>query len=343
MFKLYIVTGAAGHLGTAIVRALQQKGASIRGLIQPGQRPTAGPGTRYFTGDICDAATLRPLFEGVPAGDTAVIHTAGIVDIAQRGTDRLWQVNVLGTQNMIDCCQRYQIARLVYVSSVHAIPERGQLHTVREVAHFSPDLVVGGYAKTKAAATRRVLLAAAAGLDAVVVHPSGILGPYSDGGNHLVQMVEDYMNGRLPACVRGAYDFVDVRDVADGCVAAADRGRRGRCYILSGDQYTVKEVLELVRRTAGGRKLAALPMWVARAVCPAISWIQRRRGRRPLYTPYALHTLTAGSRFSHERASRELGYTTRDLAVTVADTVCWLREGAVRGTWRTKRRADEKI
>ena len=71
--------------------------------------------------------------------------------------------------------------------------------------------MTGGYAKTKAEATRAVLKAAEEGLDVVVVHPSGILGPYDRSGNHLVQMVSEYLRGTLPACVKGGYDFVDVR------------------------------------------------------------------------------------------------------------------------------------
>lgn len=132
--------------------------------------------------------------------------------------------------------------------------------------------MVGGYAKTKAEATQIVLDAADHGLDAVVVHPSGILGPYDRSGNHLVQMVTDYIHGKLPACVNGGYDFVDVRDVAAGCLAAVERGRRGECYILSNRHYDIKEVLRMVKQVAGGRRLPVLPMWMAKAAAPLMSW-----------------------------------------------------------------------
>ena len=109
--------------------------------------------------------------------------------------------------------------------------------------------------------------------DAVVVHPSGILGPYDNSGNHLVQMVKDYLTGKLPACVKGGYDFVDVRDVAYGCLTAAERGKTGECYILSNRHYEVRDVLRIARTVCGGRRLPVLPMWMAKAAAPLLGWI----------------------------------------------------------------------
>ena len=113
--------------------------------------------------------------------------------------------------------------KLVYVSSVPAIPETGQPTLQTEISEFSPETVAGGHAKAKAEATQAVLDAAANGLPAVVVHPSGIIRPYGEGRNHLVQMIRDFVEGRLPACVKGGYDLVDVRDVAAGCITAAEQ------------------------------------------------------------------------------------------------------------------------
>ena len=185
-----------------------------------------------------------------------------------------------------------------------------------------------GYAKTKAEATQAVLDDVKAGLRAVVVQPSGILGPYDASGNHLVQMVSDYIRGRLPACVQGGYDFVDVRDVAQGCLLAAEKGRIGECYILSNRHYEVREVLAMARAVCGGRRLPVLPMWMARAAAPMLEWVAKRRRERPLYTKYSLYTLASNDRFSHDKATLELGYRPRDLYQTVADTVAWLKQQA---------------
>ncbi len=98
-----------------------------------------------------------------------------------------------------------------------------------EADDFDPAAVHGLYARTKAEAPRLVLAAGQAGLDVSVVHPSGICGPYDCGAGHLTQLFIDYYKGRLTACVAGGYDFVDVRDVADGIIAAAQKGKPGAC------------------------------------------------------------------------------------------------------------------
>ena len=237
MKKIYIVTGANGHLGGTLVRMLSKRGEAVRGLVLPGEAPQPFPHVRYYTGDVRDADSMRPLFADAEDAELLVLHTAGLVDIADAVSDRLYDVNVNGTKNMLALCREYGVRRLVYVSSVHAIPEEKSPAVLKEVASFSPERVTGGYAKTKAEATQAVLDAVQAGLDAVVVHPSGIIGPFDTAGNHLVQLVRDYLRGALPACVRGGYDFVDVRDVAAGCLLALEHGHRGASYILSNRHY----------------------------------------------------------------------------------------------------------
>ena len=191
------------------------------------------------------------------------------------------------------------------------------------------ETVNGYYAKSKAEATREVLEAAAGGLDAVVVHPSGIIGPYDTKNNHIVQLLADYLSGKLPACVRGGYDFVDVRDVAAGCISAAERGRRGECYILSNRHYDVSEILRITKSICGkGRRLPVLPSWLAKS---------RRSRDRPLFgrhkAPSAVYGLfhrhaQEQRPFSHDKATAELGYRPRDLYRTVRDTVAWLKAKA---------------
>lgn len=330
MKNLYIVTGANGHLGGTLVRMLQRRDTEVRGLLLPQEQASDRGCVTYYHGDVRDKESLRPLFEGTGDARVTVIHTAGIIDISEHVSPRLYDVNVGGTRNVVELCEEYHVHRLVYVSSVHAIPEKDKNRVLHEVRHFSPNEVVGGYAKTKAEATQIVLDAADHGLDAVVVHPSGILGPYDRSGNHLVQMVTDYIHGKLPACVNGGYDFVDVRDVAAGCLAAAERGRRGECYILSNRHYDIKEVLRMVKQVAGGRRLPVLPMWMAKAAAPLMSWQAKRHKQRPLYTKYSLYTLTSNDKFSHDKATSELGYKPRDLFQTIRDTVMWMRRRPAR-------------
>lgn len=327
--RMYIVTGAAGHLGSTVIRLLSAKKEKIRALIMPSESGEAFDGVQYFRGDVRDIKTLMPMFENTDGFDVFVIHTAGIVDISDKPNPVMYDVNVNGTRNMIDLCRRYGVRRLVYVSSVHAIPEKEGLCVMTETDSFSPETVNGYYAKSKAEATREVLEAAAGGLDAVVVHPSGIIGPYDTKNNHIVQLLADYLSGKLPACVRGGYDFVDVRDVAAGCISAAERGRRGECYILSNRHYDVSEILLITKSICGkGRRLPVLPSWLAKAAAPVIGLYSAVTKRRPLYTAYSIDTLRSNDRFSHDKATAELGYRPRDLYRTVRDTVAWLKAKA---------------
>ena len=325
MKKIVIVTGANGHLGSTLLRLLRDCDVQVRGLVLPGQTMKKYENTHCYYGDVRDIESMRPMFTDIENAEVLVIHTAGIVDISENVSPLLYDVNVGGTRNLIALCREYAVRRLVYVSSVHAIPESDKTAVLAEVRHFSPDEVVGGYAKTKAEATQLVLDAASEGLDAVVVHPSGILGPFDSSGNHLVQMVSDYIRGKLPACVTGGYDFVDVRDVARGCLLAAEKGRKGECYILSNRHYELRDILSMLRGIAGGRKLPVLPMWMAKSAVPLIQWQAKRKKQRPLFTRYSLYTLRSNDRFSHDKATAELGYRPRDLRQTLRDTVFWLK------------------
>lgn len=322
---MFLVTGAYGFLGNTILRQLDHAGEPTRGLVFPGAASKALDGLKHmewFEGDVCERESLRPFFEGAP--EPVVIHTAGVISIITKTGDRMRQVNVGGTKNIVALCREYG-ARLLYVSSVHAIPERADGGAITETRDFDPAAVVGDYAKTKAEATKLVL--EAEGLDARVVHPSGILGPGDYSRTHLTQMVRDYLSGRLWAGVKGGYDFVDVRDVAEGCLLAATKGRPGECYILSGGYYTIKEVLDVLSQVSGKRPIKAyLPLGLARATAPLAEGYYKMLHQPPLYTRYSLYTLFSNGNFSHEKATEELGFRPRPLEETLADTVQWLRE-----------------
>lgn len=325
MKKLYIITGAKGHLASTIIKYLREEDCEIRGLVLPREYAVSDERVTYYDGDVTDIASLQEIFSDIEDKETIVIHAAGIISIAEKVTPELYNVNVGGTENIISKCIESNVKRLVYVSSVHAIPEKNDNATIEEISVFSKDLVVGAYASTKAEATGRVLEAAENKLDTVVVHPSGIIGPYDGGNNHMVQLIDMYVSGKLPAGVVGGYDFVDVRDVAKGCIAAAEKGKRGDCYILSNRYFTVKELLECMRIISGGKKKVCLPLSLAGAFVPMFEWIAKKTDTRPLYTKYALYTLSSNGHFSHDKATAELGYKPRDMILTLKDTIQWLK------------------
>ncbi len=328
---MYIITGAAGHLAGAILRLLRDTDCTVRGLLLPGETGIYGDRYTYFTGDVTRPETLDPLFENTGSAKVTVIHCAGLVSIQRKVSPALYRVNVTGTRNIIDKCLEHRVHRLVYVSSVHALPEiKGAL--IREADMFSPDTVEGAYAKTKAQATQAVLDAAERGLNGVVVHPSGIIGPYDrTGNNHIVQMMSLYLQHRLPAGLRGGYDFVDVRDVAEGTLLAAERGLPGSCYILSNRYVSMEEIFHEMRTFTGrNHRIPMMPCSAARLFAPIYQWYARITHTRSLYTAYSIKTLSSRVRFSHDKASQELGYHTRCFKDTVYDTLTYLQQNMER-------------
>ena len=328
MKRVYMITGIGGHLGNTVARELLATGETVRGFAQPNEDVTMlyGDAVSIVRGDVRDKNSMEPLFFGLKSEDEVYfIHCAGIVSVASKYDQRVVDVNVRGTENVVSLCKEHNVKKLVYISSVHALPELPHGNVIHEVEGFHAEAVIGLYAKTKAAATQIVLDAARAGLDATVIHPSGIIGPNDYGNGHLTQMVINYLNGSLTACVEGGYDFVDVRDVADGIIAATSKGKKGECYILSNRYIPVRELLNTLSRITGGKKITTvLPLWFAKFTAPLAELYYKIRHESPLFTRYTLYTLTSNARFTYEKARRDLGYKPRDINATIRDTVAFL-------------------
>lgn len=327
--RIFIVTGATGHLGNTIVRNLLFAGEMVRGLVLPHDKSEAltGLSLEIIEGDVREYETLTPLFKNPDGCDLIVFHCAGVVSIASKFHQLVYDVNIKGTSNILKLCQENKVKKLVYISSVHAIPERICGEEICEVTQFSSKTVHGLYAKTKAEATNLVLRYVERGLDASIVHPSGIIGPGDYGNAHLTQLVLDYIDGKLFACVQGGYDFVDVRDVARGAIACSQLGKKGECYILSNRYYTLEELFHMLGDISGHKKTGiVLPLQAARMTAPFAEVYYKLLKRPPLFTAYSLYTLKSNSNFSHEKATRVLNYTPRNLNDTLVDTVSFLKE-----------------
>ena len=255
-----------------------------------------------------------------------MLHCAGIVSVASKPDEAIYRVNVQGTQNIVDLSREFGAGRLIYVSSVHAIPEKPAPETITEPDRFAPDEILGDYGKSKAMATALVLEAAQNGLNASVVLPSGIIGPGDLARGNMTRMLLAFCRGQLPLGVNGGYDFVDVRDVAVGVLACAERGKAGECYILSGHYTTIQDMFALTASQLG-RKAPKLcvPATLASCAAPVFEKIAQLRGERPFFTPYAIAVLRSNGRFSNAKATAMLGYHARPLRETLQSMILWFQ------------------
>lgn len=332
MIEKYLITGATGFLGKAVIAELLKEKKSIVALVLENDplEECLPLEIDIIRGDVCDDISLERFFKNADR-KTCVIHCAGIVSVASRPDERMYRVNVDGTNNIIRFCQKHNVGKLVYVSSVHAIPEKPMGAVMNEDVIFSPDKVRGDYAKSKAIATSLVFDAAAHGLDASVVFPSGIIGPGDDGKGSITNMLISFFSGKMPFAVNGGYDFVDVRDVAAGVVSCAERGESGKGYILSGNYATIRDILNLARVEGKiKRSPLYLPIGFAKFAAP---FVEKRnlRKMRPLYfTPYSVAVLTSNGKFNRNSAENRLGYSPRSLKDSIKDMVAWLNEQAIR-------------
>lgn len=329
MKNIYIITGANGFLGNNIVRLLEKNNENeIRALVLPNDKIDALKGLKCekFLGDVTKIETLKDIFnidESVKEKiNIYVIHCASIVYLDSKYNERVYQVNVEGTKNIIKKTKEIN-AKLIYVSSVHAIEEKLNHEVMDENASFDPDKIVGLYAKTKAETTRYVFNEVKNNnLNACVVFPSGLLGVNDFTNTNMTVLIKKILNEKVPLLTEGGYDFVDVRDVAKGVINACTKGKKGEGYILSGEYVTIKKIANLVCEYGKAKPIKkVISINMVKNIACLFELYYRLRKTTPLFTRYSLYTLNANSNFTNAKAKKDLDYQTRNIKYTIKDLV----------------------
>ena len=317
------VTGATGHLGNVLVRELLSRGKRVRVLVEPSDdlRPLSGMPIEIVRGDVLRRETLAGAFSGADL----VFHMAGVVSISSLDVNLVRTVNVDGTRNVVDAARRAGVRRLVYTSSVHAFTEPPSGGVLVETAGYDPALAPGDYGKAKAQASCIVLEAIRGGQDAVIVNPTAVLGPFDFRISEMGELLRMFARRRLPAVVDGGYDFVDVRDVANGHLLAAEKGRTGESYLLTGGRMSVRELMRVLGDEAGRRPpRLVLSLPVAAAIARFAPAWEKITGRRALLTPYAVHTISIDFEIRDRKAREELGFTSMPVEQSLRDAWRWM-------------------
>lgn len=316
------VTGASGHIGSCLVRTLKEKGAEIKVLVHKQRSDLDKLGLEITEGDLLDIGSLDKLCNGAEA----VFHLAAQITLDNRSDKKTYDVNVTGTRNILNAAKRRGVRKFIHFSSIHAfspVPEDILLDETM------PAIDTGGsiYEVTKAEGEKEVINAAREGLDAVILNPTAVIGPFDYRRSALGEALIKIYGNRLPFLISGGYNWVDVRDVVSAAINAVDYGRKGEKYILSGEYRTLRELSEMISNISGCRIPVITPVFLARMTCPFFRIYSSVTGREPLYTNQTLDILVNSPvKISNAKARRELKYKPRLLADTLKDTFSWYDE-----------------
>jgi dihydroflavonol-4-reductase len=315
-----VVTGASGHIGGNLVRELLDQGRAVRVLVHRDRRAIEGLDVECVEGDVCDATSIAKAFEG--AG--TVYHAAAHISLLGSEWRRLESVNVCGTRNVVEASLQCGVRRLVHFSSIHAMEQRPLDVPIDETRPLVNSEGSAAYDRSKAAAEREVRDGISRGLDAVILNPTAVVGPYDFRPSHLGQTLLALGRGQLPALVRGGFDWVDVRDVVEAALCAEKQAPLGAKYLLSGRWASVVELATLAEQITGvPAPRFACPLGLALVGAPFSTAWYSLRGERPLFTKFSLRTLRSNRRISHARATRDLNYHPRPLHDTLEDAYAW--------------------
>ena len=325
---MIVVTGATGQMGNVLVRQLLAERETVRAVVPSWEdtTPLQELKVELVDGDVRNLDALQRAFEGADL----VYHLAGIASYTLGNGHLLHEVNVAGTRNVVRACLETGVPRMVYASSIHAILEPDVGRIIDESLPFDPQGAVGAFATSIAMATLEVLKGVEAGLDAVIVCPTGVLGPHDYGPSEIGQLMILAATGQLRAYLDGAYDFVDVRDVAQGLILAAENGRAGESYILCGQRNTIRDLVYLVEEASGIQAPSLrVPIPLARVVARFSPLFSGLTGTKPLFTGYSVHGLAGDCLTTCGKATLEMGYWPRPLRESVGDTLHWYKENGM--------------
>lgn len=320
-----LVTGGTGFVGSHVVRALLARGRRVRCLVRPESRRDhlEGHPVEIAVGNLTDPASLAPALAGV---DT-LYHVAADYRLWARDPEDLYRANAGGTENILAAAAQAGVSRVVHTSSVAALGLTPDGSPGDETTPVERARIIGHYKKSKYDAERVAEKWAARGLPVVIVNPSTPIGEGDIKPTPTGQMIVDFLNRRLPAYVDTGLNLVDVRDVAQGHLAAAERGRVGERYILGNRNMTLREILETLARLTGlPAPRVRLPHWIPLTAAAVTTGLARATGRPPRISLESVRMSTHRMFFDAAKAVGELGLPQTPVEEALSRAVAWFRE-----------------
>ena len=314
------LTGAAGHLGAALLQELTKRNIPVKALIRGNDiRCCTGLPVEIIKGDLHQPETLPKLMQDCDV----VIHCAALISVNGDPYGLIHKTNVEGTQRVVDNAIQCGIKRFIQISSIHAFKQHPSLEVLNEQRE-QVDEKAFAYDRSKLAG-QKIALAANSKMEVLVIHPTSIIGPFDFKPSLMGQVIIDMHKGRLPFIFNGGFDFCDCRDVAHAIVNATTRGEAGQAYLLGGKWHSLKQLAQFLSAASSKRtNPVTLPYFAARLGLPVVKLIGAWQKKEPLYTIEALDALFTGNRFiSSDKAKAALDYTCRPFEETIQDTFQW--------------------
>ncbi len=320
------ITGASGHVGNCLCKQLISTGVTIKALLHDDDDDLNKPEIEVVRGNILDKSSLVRLCKDADI----VYHLAAKISLDNKQKDEIFKVNVHGTQNIIDACIINNVKRLVHFSSIHTLSHKPYDEVLDETRPMI-EKTSTVYEQSKIESEKLVHQAVEQGLDAVIIVPTAIIGPYDFKPSLLGQALIKIYKNSLPMLVEGGYDWVDVRDVTEGAINASTMGGKGERYILSGKFMELGKLSALIGQVTGRKTPGyTAPSILTSIGLPFIKLYAFILNEHPLYTGESLKILKSSNRnISNEKARKTIGYKSRPLEETLKDTFEWYKQNGM--------------
>ncbi len=317
------VTGASGHIGMCLCNYLLKEGFKVKALIHKNNTHLQNLNAELIEGDINDRNSINELCTNVDV----VFHLAAIISIDKKDKKKVFKTNIDGTRLITNVCLEKSVSKLIHFSSIHALNSFPLNDVLDETRELITD-VNTVYDFSKAEGERIVLNAVKSGLDAVILNPTAVIGPFDYKPSYLGQALIKMYKNKLPMLINGGYDWVDVRDIAKAAINSIEKGRKGEKYLLSGNWLSLVELSKLIGEIFNRKTPKNIaPFFLAKIGIPFIKIYSDIKGEEPLYTNSSLDILKNSNKFiSSEKAQKELNYNSRPIRDTIKDTFEWFKK-----------------